>query len=62
MTLPQMIALGLPGNLGAGVIVWLLWAHRVLGVILSIACSSIILYFIRRSRGGLTNPGGAPPS
>jgi len=58
MTLSQTILLGLAGNLVAGVIVWLLWAHRLPGLLLSVACSSVILYFIRRSRGGgLTRPG-----
>jgi uncharacterized membrane protein YeaQ/YmgE (transglycosylase-associated protein family) len=62
MTLLQTIALGIGGNLLAGVIVWLLWEHRYPGILLSVACSSVILYFIRRSRGGgLTRP-GAPRS
>ncbi len=59
MTIPQTIMLGLAGNLIAGVIVWLLWGHGVPGLILSVACSSVILYFIRRRRGGgLSRPGG----
>jgi uncharacterized membrane protein YeaQ/YmgE (transglycosylase-associated protein family) len=61
MTIFQTIALGFAGNIVAGVIVWLLWDHKVPGLVLSVACSSLILYFIRRSRGGgLTRP-GAPP-
>ena len=61
MTLLQTIALGLAGNVIAGVVVWLLWAHRLPGLLLSVACSSAILYFIRRSRGGgLTQPGTPP--
>jgi uncharacterized membrane protein YeaQ/YmgE (transglycosylase-associated protein family) len=58
MTIPQTILLGLAGNFVAGIIVWLLWAHRLPGLVISVACSSVILYFIRRSRGGgLTRPG-----
>ena len=58
MTIPQTIALGLAGNFIAGIIVWLVWGHGVPGLVLSVACSSVILYFIRRSRGGsLTDPG-----
>ena len=58
MTIPQTILLGLAGNFVAGVIVWLLWAHRLPGLLICVACSSVILYFIRRSRGGgLTRPG-----
>jgi uncharacterized membrane protein YeaQ/YmgE (transglycosylase-associated protein family) len=52
MTVPQTILLGLAGNFIAGIIVWLVWGHGVPGIVLSVACSSAILYFIRRSRGG----------
>ena len=59
MTLTQTILLGLAGNTIAGVVVWLLWRHTVPGIVISVACSSAILYFIRRSRGGgLTRPRG----
>jgi uncharacterized membrane protein YeaQ/YmgE (transglycosylase-associated protein family) len=61
MTIFQTILLGIVGNLIAGVLVWVLWEHRFPGIILSVACSSVILYFIRRSRGGgLTRPGSPP--
>jgi uncharacterized membrane protein YeaQ/YmgE (transglycosylase-associated protein family) len=52
MTISQTILLGLAGNFIAGIIVWLVWGHGVPGLILSVACSSAILYFIRRRRGG----------
>jgi len=52
MTIPQTIMLGLAGNFIAGIIVWLVWGHGVPGLVLSVACSSLILYFIRRRRGG----------
>ena len=59
MTVPQTIMLGLAGNFIAGIIVWLVWGHGVPGIVLSVACSSAILYFIRRSRGGgLARPHG----
>ncbi|MBV9472583.1 MAG: hypothetical protein JO206_06410 [Solirubrobacterales bacterium] len=61
MTILQTIALGLAGNVVAGVVVWLIWGHGVPGIVLSVACSTLLLYFIRRARGGsLTRP-GAPP-
>jgi hypothetical protein len=61
MTIFQTILLGLAGNFIAGMIVWVVWHRAVPGIVLSVACSSVILYFIRRSRGGsLTRP-GAPP-
>lgn len=59
MTIPQTMILGLAGNFIAGIIVWLVWDHGVPGIVLSVACSSVILYFIRRSRGGgLARPHG----
>jgi uncharacterized membrane protein YeaQ/YmgE (transglycosylase-associated protein family) len=61
MTIPQTILLGLAGNLVAGIVVWLVWRHTYPGIIISVAFSSLILYFIRRSRGGgLTHPSGPP--
>lgn len=57
MSILHTIMLGLAGNFIAGVIVWLLWGHGVPGIVLSVLCSALILYFIRRSRGGsLTRP------
>jgi uncharacterized membrane protein YeaQ/YmgE (transglycosylase-associated protein family) len=59
MTIPQTILLGLAGNFIAGIIVWLVWRHSAPGLVISVACSSAILYFIRRRRGGsLARPHG----
>lgn len=59
MTVPQTIALGLAGSLVAGLIVWAIWGRGVPGLVLSVACSTVILYLIRRSRGAsLTRPSG----
>jgi uncharacterized membrane protein YeaQ/YmgE (transglycosylase-associated protein family) len=52
MTIGHTILLGLAGNFIAGIIVWLLWRHTVPGLVLSVLCSSLILYGRRRSRGG----------
>ena len=61
MTIPQTILLGLAGNVVAGILVWLLWRHTAPGILISVACSSLILYLIRRSRGGgLARPSGPP--
>jgi uncharacterized membrane protein YeaQ/YmgE (transglycosylase-associated protein family) len=61
MTIPQTILLGLAGNLTAGIVVWLIWRHTAPGILISVAFSSLILYFIRRSRGGgLARPSGPP--
>jgi uncharacterized membrane protein YeaQ/YmgE (transglycosylase-associated protein family) len=62
MSIFQTILLGLAGNFIAGIIVWLVWKHAAPGILLSVLCSSEILYFIRRRRGGdLTHP-SAPTS
>ena len=59
MSIFQTILLGLAGNFIAGLAVWLVWRRGVPGIVLSVACSSLILYFIRRRHGGgLTRPGG----
>ena len=59
MTIPQTMILGLAGNFIAGLFVWLVWRHTAPGIVISIACSSAILYFIRRRRGGgLARPHG----
>jgi uncharacterized membrane protein YeaQ/YmgE (transglycosylase-associated protein family) len=58
MSILQTILLGLAGNFIAGIVVWLVWRHTAPGIVISVACSSAILYFIRRRRGGgLTRPG-----
>jgi len=61
MTLTQTVALGLAGNLIAGVVVWGIWGRGVPGLVLSVLCSTFLLYLIRRRRGGsLTRPAGPP--
>ena len=61
MTILQTMALGLAGSFIAGLIGWALWGRGVPGLLLSIVCSTVILYFIRRSRGGgLSRPAGPP--
>jgi uncharacterized membrane protein YeaQ/YmgE (transglycosylase-associated protein family) len=58
MSIFQTILLGLAGNFIAGILVWLIWRRGVPGVLLSVLCSAMILYLIRRSRGGsLTRSG-----
>jgi uncharacterized membrane protein YeaQ/YmgE (transglycosylase-associated protein family) len=56
MSIGQTIVLGLAGNLIAGLVVWAIWRRGVPGLVLSVACSTLILYFIRRRReGSVTN-------
>jgi uncharacterized membrane protein YeaQ/YmgE (transglycosylase-associated protein family) len=61
MTVLQTILLGIAGNAIAGIALWLLWGHTGAGILVSIACSSLILYLIRRSRGGGLADPGTPP-
>jgi len=57
MTILETVALGLAGNLVAGLIVWAIWGAGAPGLVVSVLCSTVILYFIRRRRGGsLTRP------
>ena len=57
MSIGQTIALGVAGTFIAGLIA-ILFLSRGAGIVLSVLCSSAILYVIRRSRGGsLTRPG-----
>ena len=51
MSIGQTFLLGLAGSLLAGLVSWFLLGHAA-GFILSVAGSALILYFIRRSRGG----------
>lgn len=51
MSIVQTIALGLAGNFIAGLIVWVIWRRGVPGIVLAVACSTAILYLIRRSHG-----------
>jgi uncharacterized membrane protein YeaQ/YmgE (transglycosylase-associated protein family) len=59
MSLFQTALLGVAGSLVAGIVVWLLSGGRWgAGFLASLIFSVLILYFIRRSRGGgLTDPG-----
>jgi uncharacterized membrane protein YeaQ/YmgE (transglycosylase-associated protein family) len=57
MGIGATILLGIAGSLLAGIVSWLLFGH-VAGFVLSVAGATLILYAIRRSRGGsLTRPG-----
>jgi uncharacterized membrane protein YeaQ/YmgE (transglycosylase-associated protein family) len=59
MSLFQTALLGIAGSLIAGIVVWLISGGRWgAGFLASLVFSVLILYFVRRSRGGgLTSPG-----
>jgi uncharacterized membrane protein YeaQ/YmgE (transglycosylase-associated protein family) len=59
MSIPMTALLGIAGSLVAGVVVWLVSDGKAApGFFISFFFTVVILYFIRRSRGGgLTDPG-----
>ena len=62
MTIGQTILVGIAGSFAAGHLWWLLFDRGGGGIVLAVAFSTLIVYFIRRSRGGsLTDPGSPPP-
>jgi len=60
MTVGQTMLLGIAGSLIAGVITYAIWDAGP-GIFASVLFATLIMYFIRRSRGGgLTHPGRPP--
>lgn len=60
MTLGQTMLLGIAGSLIAGVITYAIWDAGP-GIVASVLAATVIMYIIRRSRGGsLTDPGRPP--
>ena len=62
MTIPQTMLVGIAGTFGAGLLVRLFFGpHYTAGFLASLICATVIVYIIRRSRGGgLTDPGRPP--
>jgi uncharacterized membrane protein YeaQ/YmgE (transglycosylase-associated protein family) len=59
MSILETIALGLAGNFVAGLIVWAIWGTGAPGLIISVFFSMLILWVLRRRRGGsFTRPAG----
>jgi uncharacterized membrane protein YeaQ/YmgE (transglycosylase-associated protein family) len=60
MSFGQTMLLGIAGSLIAGVITYAIWDAGP-GIVVAVLVSTVIMYFIRRSRGGsLTSPGRPP--
>jgi uncharacterized membrane protein YeaQ/YmgE (transglycosylase-associated protein family) len=59
MTIPQTMLVGIAGSFAAGLIVRLAAGpHYTAGFLASLVCATVIVYVIRRHRGGsLTDPG-----
>jgi uncharacterized membrane protein YeaQ/YmgE (transglycosylase-associated protein family) len=58
LTIPQTILVGVVGSLAAGLVTYAIFDRKGGSILLSVLFSTMIMYFIRRSRGGsLTDPG-----
>jgi uncharacterized membrane protein YeaQ/YmgE (transglycosylase-associated protein family) len=58
LTIPQTILLGVVGSLASGLVTYAIFDRKGGSILLSVAFATLIMYFIRRSRGGsLTDPG-----
>jgi uncharacterized membrane protein YeaQ/YmgE (transglycosylase-associated protein family) len=64
MSIGATIAIGIGGSLAAGLIVAAIFGRegRSPGLLLSVAFAAVIVYFVRRSRGGSLTDSGAPPA
>ena len=61
MSLLQTALIGIAGSFAAGLVYMLVFDQNGGGILLAVVFSTVIVYFIRRSRGGdLTNPGTPP--
>jgi uncharacterized membrane protein YeaQ/YmgE (transglycosylase-associated protein family) len=61
MTIGMTILVGIGGSFIGGLVGWLLFGRNGGGIILSVLGAMLIVYLIRRSRGGsLTDPGRIP--
>ena len=60
MTLGQTMLIGIAGSLVAGLITYALW-DKGPGIVLAVLFATVIVYFVRRSRGGGLSSPGRPP-
>jgi uncharacterized membrane protein YeaQ/YmgE (transglycosylase-associated protein family) len=60
MSIGETMLIGIAGSVIAGVISYLIF-DRYASLPLAVICATVIVYFVRRSRGGsLTDPGRPP--
>ena len=58
LSIPQTIGMGLLGSFGAGLLGYAVFGRNAGGITLSILGATVVMYFVRRSRGGgLLDPG-----
>jgi uncharacterized membrane protein YeaQ/YmgE (transglycosylase-associated protein family) len=62
MGIGKTILIGIAGSFVGGLITALLFRRNGAGIVVSVACATLIVYLMRRSRGGsLTDPGLGGP-
>lgn len=61
LTIWQTILVGWAGSFGAGLLSLLIFDRNYAGITLSILGATIVMYFVRRSRGGGLLDPGTPP-
>jgi uncharacterized membrane protein YeaQ/YmgE (transglycosylase-associated protein family) len=61
LSIPQTIGVGLAGSFGAGLLGILLFGREAGGITLSFLGATVVMYFVRRSRGGGLLDPGTPP-
>ena len=58
MSIGQTILIGIAGSFLGGIVTAILFRRNGAGIVVAVACATLIVYLIRRSRGGtLTDPG-----
>jgi uncharacterized membrane protein YeaQ/YmgE (transglycosylase-associated protein family) len=61
MTIGQTMLVGIAGSFAGGLVMWLIFGRHAGSLLLSVAFAALIVYLIRRSRGGsITSPGRLP--
>jgi uncharacterized membrane protein YeaQ/YmgE (transglycosylase-associated protein family) len=61
MGIGMTILVGIAGSFIGGLLMALLFRRNGAGIVVSVACATLIVYLMRRSRGGsLTDPGVGP--
>jgi|SRR5215217_4374361 uncharacterized membrane protein YeaQ/YmgE (transglycosylase-associated protein family) len=58
MGIGMTILIGIAGSFLGGLVMALLFRRNGAGIVVSVACATLIVYLVRRSRGGsITDPG-----
>jgi uncharacterized membrane protein YeaQ/YmgE (transglycosylase-associated protein family) len=61
LTIWQTILVGWAGSFGAGLLSLLVFERNYAGITVSILGATVVMYFVRRSRGGGLLDPGTPP-